>query len=159
MMLGWRMALAARASLKKRVQELRVVIELGLEHLDGDLAADAGVLGQIDRTHAPFAEEGYCLVIAVPFADHAARATNAFWSGTSVYLPACGAELVALRQGLAAALVLDHGGFVLGDGGRELVGAVVLGHEVEVVACRRVGNTAASAARPGLAMGPGGRPS
>ena len=69
-MFGWRMALAARASLRKRASSCVVADVVRVQHLDGDAAADAGVLGQIDRAHPPLAEQRGGPVISELFPDH-----------------------------------------------------------------------------------------
>jgi hypothetical protein len=58
---------------EKAGQKLRVVTHFGLQHLDGDPAADARVLGQIDRAHASLAKKRQRLIVTVAFADHAGR--------------------------------------------------------------------------------------
>ena len=72
-MLGWRMAFAARASLRKRLQQLRVAAQLGPQHLDRHLAPDLGVLGQVHRAHAALAEQGHRPVIPETRALHHRR--------------------------------------------------------------------------------------
>ena len=46
---GWRIAFAARASLKKRFDELAVVGKLGAQDLDRRAPPDHRVLGEVDR--------------------------------------------------------------------------------------------------------------
>ena len=50
----------------------------GRKHLDGGLAADAGMLGQIHLSHTPLSDEALDLVVADARPDHAqARIINA----------------------------------------------------------------------------------
>ena len=82
MMLGWRMALAARApSVEEPVYERLVLGELALEHLDCNLAIDHRVLGDIHRTHAALTEKRLHLVVVDARADKLARATCEVASG------------------------------------------------------------------------------
>ena len=51
MMFGWRMALAARASFRNRASRCSSRDVVLVQNLHRHAAADAGVLGQVDRTH------------------------------------------------------------------------------------------------------------
>ena len=61
----------ARASLKKRDDDVRVARQDRVQHLDRDLAADDRVLGQVDHAHPPLAEEARDPVVPDGLVDQA----------------------------------------------------------------------------------------
>src|SRR5208283_6066920 len=57
---------------------LLVVAKLAAQHLDGHLAADAGVFGKIHGPHSALSEQGGSAVVAEALANHSAAAYRLF---------------------------------------------------------------------------------